>query len=157
MQPTVMAYPADLKHLSTIYLPWECPPLSMNDSSPASRGAVWGVAAKKKDIQQAVHLLARNVRMPKEAGYLLVQMHYRPRDNRARDTDNLAATLKPVCDALSRGSKKIPGLGLVEDDTPRFMGKPEAIIWPAEKGKRGQLWVDLWVAEKAPYPYGLRS
>ncbi|OFN17773.1 hypothetical protein HMPREF2604_07480 [Corynebacterium sp. HMSC055A01] len=152
-EPFLMSYPDSPQHLATIELPWEKPPLSLNDSAPASRGAVWGRAAKKREIQQAVHLLARNVRMPEGMDYLIVQLHYRPRDNRGRDTDNVAASGKPIYDALSRGSKQIPGLGLVPDDLPRFMGKPEPVIWPAVKGLRGRMWMDLWVCESAPEPY----
>lgn len=151
--PLLMAYPDDLTHFQTIRLPWETPPLSMNDSAGTTKGAVFARAKTKREIQQAVHLLARNVRMPAGTRYLVVQLNYRPRDNRRRDTDNLTATLKPIADALSGGSKKIPGLGLVPDDKPQMMGKPEPIIWPAKKGQRGELWLDLWASENPPLPY----
>lgn len=87
--------------------------------------------------------LARSHKLPRGLDYVTVQMHYRPRDNRRRDTDNLVATLKPVCDALASGTAKHPGYGLVADDTPEFMGKPEPIIHAAEKGQQGQLWLVL--------------
>lgn len=93
-EPFLMSYPDSPQHLATIELPWEKPPLSLNDSAPASKGAVWGRAAKKKEIQQAVHLLARNVRMPEDMDYLIVQLHYRPRDNRGRDTAGYNASGK---------------------------------------------------------------
>lgn len=52
---------------------------------------------------------------------LSVELHYMPRVRRVRDTDNLVATLKPVADAVARA-------GLVPDDTPEFMAKPEPVI-----------------------------
>lgn len=149
----ILLAPQQPSHFKRIILPWEKPPLSMNDSAPASKGAVYAKAATIREIQQAVRLLARNVRLPEGYGYMLVQLNYRPRDNRARDTDNLAALLKPVCDALGDGSKKWPGLKIVATDTPKHMGKPEPIIWPAKKGARGSLWLDLWAVKTPPEPY----
>ena len=151
--PMVMTYPEDLTFWKRIELPWSKPPLSMNDASPASRGAVYGRAAAKREIQETLHLLGRGLRMPEGKRYLLVQMNYRVPDSRRRDTDNVTASSKPLMDALAGGSKRITGLGIVEDDTPYFMGKPEPILWPPERGKQGKLWVDLWVAEAPPGPY----
>lgn len=151
--PMVMTYPEDLTFWKRIELPWSKPPLSMNDASPASRGAVYGRAAAKREIQETLHLLGRRLRMPEGKRYLLVQMNYRVPDRRRRDTDNVTASSKPLMDALAGGSKRIPGLGIVEDDTPYFMGKPEPILWPPERGRQGKLWVDLWVAEVPPGPY----
>ena len=45
-----------------------------------------------------------------------VTLHYRPRDNRRRDADNLVPTLKALCDGLVDA-------GLVPDDTPNYMHK----------------------------------
>ena len=151
--PMVMTYPEDLTFWKRIELPWSKPPLSMNDASPASRGAVYGRAAAKREIQETLHLLGRGLRMPEGKRYLLVQMNYRVPDRRRRDTDNVTASSKPLMDALAGGSKRIPGLGIVKDDTPYFMGKPEPILWPPERGKQGKLWVDLWVADTPPEPY----
>lgn len=120
--PMIMQYPDDLEFWKRIKLPWTKPPLSMNDASPASRGAVYGRAAKKREIQELLHLLGRGLSMPEGKHYLLVQMNYRVPDKRRRDTDNVTASSKPLMDALSGGSKRIPGLGLVDDDTPYFMG-----------------------------------
>jgi crossover junction endodeoxyribonuclease RusA len=62
-----------------------------------------------------------------------VQLHYRPRTVRRRDTDNLVALLKPVCDGLV-------AVGVVADDTPEFMSKPEPVIHAADRVTYG-LWV----------------
>ena len=64
----------------------------------------------------------------------------RTRDNRRRDTDNLIATGKPIYDALVT-------YGLVPDDTPRWMGKPEPIIEPKSVTGQGQMWITIEVAE----------
>jgi|GEM_PF-3234613 len=152
--PMIMRYPDDLTFWKRIKLPWTKPPLSMNDAAPASRGAVYGRAAKKREIQELLHLLGRGLSMPEGKRYLLVQMNYRVPDKRRRDTDNVTASSKPLMDALSAGSKRIPGLSLVDDDTPYFMGKPEPILWPPVRGERGAMWVDLWVAAGPSFPYG---
>lgn len=91
--------------------------------------------------------------MPPSSHYLTVQLYYQPETNRRRDTDNLVATLKPICDALAKGTRTSPGLGLVPDDVPRFMGKPEPIIFPAVKGEPARMWMDLIFYERAPWPY----
>lgn len=145
-QPTLLAPPADLKHVATLRLPWTAPPLSGNDAAPASKGAMYARAAKVREVRQTARLLGKRVRMPEGAGYLVVQLHYRPRDRRRRDTDNLWSVLKPLADGLVDA-------GLVADDVPGLMGKPEPIIWPAVRGGGSGLWFDLWCAESAPFPY----
>ena len=88
--------------------------------------------------------------MPEDHEYLIVQFNIRPDANRRMDTDNLAAFTKPIYDALAGGSSKIPGLGIVKDDTPAFMSKREPIIWPAIKGEKSVMWLDLFALEKCP-------
>jgi len=135
-----------------IELPWTAPPLSLND-----RGA-WAPRARKiADVRATALTLARAARLPHLVDHATVQLHYRPRDNRRRDTDNLVATLKPICDALTMGraaghtrtGKPIPaqyGYGLVLDDTPGYMKKPEPIIHRAEKGQPGAMWLEItWI------------
>lgn len=151
--PTILQPPADLRYLATLNLPWTKPPLSLNDSAPASRGAVYAQAKGRREVRDVVRFIARKVTMPADAQYLWVQLNYRVPDRRRRDTDNTIALLKPVCDMLSAGSARAPGVGLVPDDTPRFMGKPEPILWPPVRGEQGALWVDLWVAGGPPDIY----
>lgn len=152
--PTIFQYPANPVFLERVILPWTAPPLSLNDSAPASKGAVYARAAKKREVQEAVKLLARNVKMPTGCAYVVAQLNYRPADNRRRDTDNLIASGKHIFDALAGGSKKIPGLGIVADDVPRMMGKPEPIIWPAKSGTKGCIWLDIFAFPGPPVPYG---
>ncbi|WP_324199116.1 hypothetical protein [Nocardia amamiensis] len=160
-----------------IELPWTAPPLTLNQRR-ATRGAMFARAAKIADVRQEVYERAMAARLPRGLNHVTVTLHYRPRDNRRRDTDNLVDTAKPAYDALTDGRparlsrpkdpKKKPrlipaqlGCGLVPDDTPEFMAKPEPIIHRAEKGKGGAMWLEItWdaqspdsvPAEPAPVP-----
>lgn len=104
-----------------ITLPWVKPPLSMNQTT-TSKGAVYARNKTTREIRQTIQLLAQSRRLPHNCRYSRVQLGYVPADNRRRDTDNLVATLKPICDGLV-------DYGLVKDDTPEFMGKVEPVIW----------------------------
>lgn len=139
-----------------IELPWTSPPLSLNDRG-ASRRAMFAKAAKTAEVRRTALQLARAAKLPHLVDHATVQLHYRPRDRGRRDTDNLVATLKPICDALTpgrparktRNGKLIApqyGYGLVADDTPQYMAKPEPIIHPAERGKAGAMWLEIsWI------------
>ncbi|WP_067565881.1 hypothetical protein [Nocardia acidivorans] len=143
-----------MNNTAILPLPYTKPPLSMNDSG-ASRGAAFAKASARKQIREDVCHLATLAWLPKGVEHVTVQLHYQPRDNRVRDTDNLWATLKPICDALTVGKaarisprtkRPIPaqiGYGMVADDAPRWMAKPEPIIHPAVKGEPGSMWLEL--------------
>ena len=118
-----------------LVLPFTSPPLSMNDRG-MSRGAAMAKAAKVKDIRETACFLAKATRLPKDLDYVVCTLHYQPRDNRRRDTDNLIATAKPLYDGLV-------DYGLVPDDIPKWMSKPEPIIHPAIKGEPGRLWLEI--------------
>lgn len=136
----------------TVALPWANPPISLNDRG-ASRGAMYAKASSIADVRRTVGAVCRHVERPEGAGYLSVQLHYLPASSARRDTDNLAATTKPLFDALAAGTKKTPGLGLVDDDVPALMGKPEPIIWPRRKGDKARMWVVLEWWDTPPCPY----
>lgn len=126
-----------------IDLPYATPPLSMND-----RGH-WATKARlTASVRRDILSLARFHRLPRNVAHASIQLHYRPRDRRRRDTDNLVATLKPCCDALAAGTARNPGYGLVPDDTPEFMAKPEPIIHLPEKGNSGHLWLEITTTEE---------
>lgn len=147
--PYLLTHPEPV-YFARLKLPWPKPLISLNDSRGTTRAAMYAHSAKVRSIQETMHILGRNIRMPDGCGYLVVQFNIRPDANRRMDTDNLAAFTKPIYDALAGGSKKIPGLGIVEDDTPAFMGKREPIIWPAVKGRKSVMWVDLFALEARP-------
>ncbi|MEU6582772.1 hypothetical protein [Nocardia sp. NPDC046763] len=91
--------------------------------------------------------MARAAQLPRGLAHVTVLLHYRPPDNRRRDTDNLVATLKPACDGLAAGTRTHPDYGLVPDDIPRHMAKPEPVIHEPERGKPGALWLEItWEA-----------
>lgn len=120
----------------TIELPWERPPLTAN------RRLHWGEQAKlTKRIRTE---LAWRVKAAINSGKLTpaqrvrVQLRYIPKTNRNRDTDNLWPTLKPICDG-------IVDAGLVHDDTPEYMDKPQPIIEPTQKRYRNRVRVDITV------------
>lgn len=72
-----------------------------------------------------------------------MELHYQPRDKRRRDADNIVPTLKPLCDALAKGTVKHPGYGIVEDDTPDQMIKKMPVIHPAVKGEPPRMWMTI--------------
>jgi crossover junction endodeoxyribonuclease RusA len=100
----------------TIRLPWSKPPLTLN----GSYGSHWAHAKRVKEVRRVAAALARGAHVP-HLESCTVQLHYVPRDGRRRDTDNLVATLKPIADGLVDA-------GIVDDDAPAFMAKPEPII-----------------------------
>lgn len=70
-----------------------------------------------------------------------VRMHYRPATNRRRDADNLAPTLKALCDGLVDA-------GLVPDDTPQYMTKYMPELHAHSKGEPAALWLEITTPEK---------
>lgn len=134
-------------------LPWTAPPLTLN-ARRASRGAMFAHARTVAEVRGTVHRLAQAAGLPRGLEHITVQLHYRPRDRGRRDTDNLIATAKPAYDALAAGrparisakGKPVPalvGYGMVPDDIPAHMSKPEPIIHEAERGKPGALWLEI--------------
>lgn len=114
-------------------LPYRTPPLSMNDRG-ASMAAVRAKSAETAAIRRCAALLAHRAHIPQGAGHATVTLHYRPPDRRRRDTDNLTATAKPIYDGLV-------DYGLVPDDTPRYMAKPEPVIHAPSKSP--EMWLEI--------------
>jgi len=100
-----------------IELPWATPPVKPN----GGHGNVYAHAAKVRGARQAMGLLARAAGIP-VLGRCEVLLTWHVGDRIARDADNLAWTLKPLCDALS-SRKKPTDHPIVKDDTPEFMVK----------------------------------
>ena len=102
-----------------ILLPWNKPLLNLNQKQH------WAVKARNtKTVRDVTALLCRDLA---KADKIRVRLLYVPRDNRRRDTDNLVAMLKPICDG-------IVDAGVVPDDTPEFMEKWMPEIGDAERG-----------------------
>lgn len=114
----------------SLVLPWTRPPLSLNDRMHWQVRRSW-----VRSVRGVAHLLAVRARIP---GLVRcgVELVYAPRDVRVRDSDNLVATLKPLCDGLVDA-------GVVIDDSPEYMRKAMPRIVAPEYP--GRLW--LMVAE----------
>lgn len=121
----------------TITLGYQRPPLTANQRMHwAKRARI----TRKVRADMAWRLKAVGLRRkPLEKGQKLrVQLVYIPGTNRRRDTDNLWPTLKAICDG-------IVDAGLVPDDTPEWMEKPEPKIGPVTPGLRHRIQVKLTV------------
>ena len=112
-----------------IALPYRTPPLSLNQ-----RGHWAAKARATRDVRSRAAWLVRAARVAPLAR-VEVQLGYTPPDRRRRDTDNLVATLKAIADG-------VVDAGVVPDDTPEFMSKPEPVITDPDKARAG-LWVRL--------------
>lgn len=112
-------------------LPWPKPPLSLNDRlhwrvkadkvKQARRDAGWAIRAARLPRYQTVHVL----------------LHYRAPDQKRRDLDNMAATLKPVLDALVDA-------GVIPDDDYRHVLSASSKIHEPDPRARQGLWVELY-------------
>lgn len=118
-------------------LPWQTPPLSLNDRH-ANR-IVEAIAVAK--VRESVGWVAKGARMGHH-DKVRVTLNYQPRHNGRRDADNLVATLKPCCDALVDAD-------LVDDDTPDHMVKVMPIIHEPD-GIRRCLWLDVQILTDSP-------
>lgn len=120
-------------------LPFDAPPLNLNDSGVTKRAA-FAKAAKIKQVRLTATVLAEQAQLPKGAGHAVVELHYRPKDRRRRDTDNLIATAKPCFDGLV-------DYGLVPDDVPQHMSKPEPVIHQPARGNVPRLWLQITTSD----------
>lgn len=100
-----------------IRLPWDKPPLSLND-----RGNWRGRHRRTSQVRAVAASLTRAQHIP-PAQRVRVTLTYVPRDGRRRDADNLVATSKACCDG-------VVDAGVVRDDTPDLMDKPMPVIAP---------------------------
>ncbi|QNE90272.1 hypothetical protein H0194_04660 [Corynebacterium incognita] len=85
-----------------------------------------------KQVRHEACVRAKFMRLP-HVKHIRVELHYRPRDKRRRDADNIVPTLKALCDGLVDA-------GIVDDDTPEFMDKRMPIIHPSIPGEPGKMW-----------------
>lgn len=112
-----------------IPLPWDRPPLTLNQRLHWRRKAQ--ITA---DIRVVVHHAALLVDEP--LGPCEAVLHWRPRDNRRRDQDNLVATLKPCLDALVL-------IGMLPDDDRKHVVRSWCEIHDADKAAGPAMWLEL--------------
>lgn len=123
----------------TLTLPYEKPPLSLNDrgQTPGARRAK---SAKAAMIRADVSTLAKAANIPPQDA-IHVRLHYRPRTAARRDADNLVATLKPAIDGL-RDAHVIP------DDDPKHLDWSAPRIHPPSLPDRTPaLWLVITATE----------
>lgn len=105
-------------------------PLSLNDREHWSKRN-----ARVQQVREEAAMMTRIAGIPRRDMHKVrVTMTYLPPDKRRRDSDNLVATLKAVCDGLVDA-------GVVADDTPAEMEKVMPVIGEvlkAEKGKQAR-------------------
>lgn len=119
----------------------------MNDRG-VSKGAMFARAATVREVFDTTLLLARAHRLPTGVPFATVTLHYHPNSNARRDSDNLVATLKPICDALSRGTRAHPGHGLTADDDATRMAKPEPVIYRHNPDHPPGMWLEIELDDK---------
>lgn len=113
-----------------IDLPWDRPPLSLND-----RGSHWAVKARKvAEVRQATAWLVRQARLGRFER-VRIELHYQPKTRRGRDSDNLAATYKACVDGA------VGDAGLVPDDTDVHVERGWPVIHEPVAGEPGRLWL----------------
>ena len=126
-----------------IDLPWQSPPLTMNDRLH-HRVRAREIAAIRRDM----HWLAVSHRLPKGVAHVDVQLHWVPATRRRRDPINLVPTQKALVDALTVGTAKHPGYGLVADDTPDYVTDRMPVIHPSNGATDiVRMWAELTITE----------
>lgn len=124
------------EHRWVLPLPYDRPPLSLNDRGHWSKGN-----ADRQGLRRAGAFLARSKRVPRGLDHIHTRLHYVPPDNRRRDEDNLISTAKPCWDGLIDA-------GIVKDDNSRYMTKYMPKIHPGSKHHDGpRLWLEIWIEE----------
>jgi crossover junction endodeoxyribonuclease RusA len=108
-------------------------PLNLNDRPSISVGAMHARRKEVKAWRMHAADLAKAAGIPRLERFG-AQLHYQPRDNRKRDTHNLARAMKPLVDGL------VDGHVCVDDDTEHYRGF-EPVIHPARKGEPGRIWL----------------
>lgn len=101
----------------SITLPWATPPVKPNGGY-SNR---YAHSTKVRTTRQTMGLLARQAGIP-ALHRCRVELTWFVADRIARDVDNLAWTLKPLCDALA--GTKAWDHQIVPNDTPEWMEKP---------------------------------
>lgn len=117
----------------TLPLAFTKPPLSLNDSPTMTRGARMARAAKVKKVRRHAYDLATGAHIPRLERFT-AELHYQPRDNRARDGMNLYATLKPLVDGLIDA-------GVCKDDDRAHFVDNAPTIHDAKRGQPGRMWL----------------
>lgn len=122
----------DLTSRWEIALPWDKPPLTLNQRMHWAPKAQW-----TRTLRAGSHLLALQAKIP-QLDTCTVTLLWHPPDRRRRDEDNPIPTLKALADG-------VVDAGVVTDDTPDLMRKhcrigevrrPQRLLLVIERGLR---------------------
>lgn len=102
-------------------LPYTSPPLSLN------KQAHWAKIHRTKVQLQTDLAWLLKAHKVLAMDHAWIWLEWTPGVVRRRDTDNPEPTRKACIDAIVRA-------GLLEDDTPEFVTRPENVILPVSKG-----------------------
>jgi crossover junction endodeoxyribonuclease RusA len=128
-----MPQPASEPVVWEVRLPWNKPPLSLNDRRQ------WAEHSRvRREVRDAARWAIRAAKLGGPYELVEVCLHWRPARNNRRDEDNPALTAKVVFDACVDE-------GLVRDDEPRFMRKLMPEIHPAVPGQGAMVWLSVAV------------
>jgi len=117
-----------------IELPWSMPPLSMND-----RGHWAPRSSRIRSVRETGCWLTRNAKLGSHQR-VRIELHYQPKVRRGRDSDNLAATYKPLVDGCTDA-------GLVPDDTDVHVERGWPTIHDPIPGEAGRMWLEITILE----------
>jgi crossover junction endodeoxyribonuclease RusA len=112
-----------------IPLPWQRPPITLNDRADRRSGGHRKIAQALSEARMAIRVAGIRPIVGAE-----VTLHYRVPDNRRRDADNLAATLKVCQDALVQE-------GVLPDDS--WVSVPSATCRIHAPEEEPAMWVEL--------------
>ena len=129
----------------TLTLPY-LPPVTF---SPNWRGSFWRRAEDSRRIKEDIHTILYQRYGLEVPRYNMLQVKFIVvvPDKRDRDEDNMRARLKPALDSIRDDYEKLKGmpkgtpavlawLGLVADDTPKYIQRPIDFEFRYEKGEK---------------------
>lgn len=131
-----------------IPLPWDRPPLSMNEQRRLHhqqlakrvaeiKGAVT-LRCRHRDgiLWRGVDGIERETPTPKLERAQSVVLVFEPNNNRRRDADGMGAALKPILDGIVIA-------GMLPDDSSAHVAMTGCRILPPSAAKRGRLWLEV--------------
>jgi crossover junction endodeoxyribonuclease RusA len=111
------------------------PPLSLNDRhSPMAHARI------VDRIKSLTRRALTDAAVPPLA-HAHVELHYRPKDRRKRDADNLIATQKCMVDALVQSDARSRWIGLLPDDDARYVSWDRPTIHDPDKERGPATWL----------------
>lgn len=113
----------------TLPLPFQKPPLTLN-----MRLHHMARYRLEQRLQGVALVLARSQKIP-ACERISVELHWRPSTRRARDGDNLFATIKPLVDGLRKAGV------IADDDSTRVIHRSPVIHSPETAIPHGVLWL----------------